>query len=138
MHKKSRLIASYLVFITSFTLIGTVVAEDAKVYIVSPANGAIVTSPVTVIFGLNGMGVAPAGVEKENTGHHHLIINADTPPLNQAIANDQHHRHFGGGQTQVSLELAPGTHTLQLVMGDKSHIPHNPPLVSEKISIQIK
>lgn len=111
---------------------------SANTYIVSPAHGETVSSPVTVIFGLQGMGVAPAGTAKNNTGHHHLIINSPTPSLSKAIPKDKNHKHFGGGQTQVTLDLAPGTHTLQLVLGDKSHIPHNPPVVSEKITINVK
>jgi hypothetical protein len=95
-----------------------------------------------VRFGLSGMGVAPAGVEdKANTGHHHLIIDAPAPSgeaLNEPIPADDHHKHFGGGQTETSVELAPGSHTLQLVLGDWSHIPHNPPVMSEKITITVK
>lgn len=112
--------------------------EGAEVYIIEPADGATVSSPVTVKFGLKGMGVAPAGVDKAATGHHHLIIDADLPPLDQPVPSDAHYRHFGGGQTEVSLDLAPGTHTLQLLMGDMGHVPHDPPVVSEKITITVK
>ena len=113
----------------------------AAVYFVSPQNGDTVSSPVTVVFGLKGMGVAPAGTEKENTGHHHLLIDAPTPAgeaLNEPLPADDNHVHFGGGQTETTIELAPGTHTLQLVVGDWSHIPHNPPVMSEKITITVK
>lgn len=120
--------------------------EGAQVYFISPQDGDVVSNPVTVVFGLIGMGVAPAGTEKENTGHHHLFI--DTPPLGEgedgaaelteAIPSDDHHKHFGGGQTQATLELAPGQHTLQLVLGDRNHIPHNPPVTSEVITITVK
>ena len=92
----------------------------AEVYIVSPADGATVSSPVTVIFGLKGMGVAPAGTERENTGHHHLIIDAPLPPMGEPIPSDDSHKHFGGGQTETTVELAPGTHTLQLLLADLS------------------
>ncbi len=112
--------------------------QGARVYIVSPQNGATVSSPVKVIFGLEGMGVAPAGVKKANTGHHHLIIDADLPPATEPVPSDDNHRHFGGGQTEVTVELAPGTHTLQLIMGDHNHVPHVPPVVSEKITITVK
>ena len=112
--------------------------EDARVYVVSPQNGATVSSPVKVIFGLEGMGVAPAGIEKEKTGHHHLIIDADLPSLNEPVPSDENYRHFGGGQTEATVELVPGPHTLQLIMGDHNHIPHDPPVVSEKISITVK
>jgi len=111
--------------------------EGAKAYIVSPEDGANVTSPVTVVFGLEGVGVAPAGVEKEKTGHHHLIIDAPLPAMDQPIPADDNYRHFGGGQTQVSVELAPGEHTLQLLLGDQNHVPHDPPVTSDKITITV-
>lgn len=112
--------------------------EGARVYIISPQNGATVSSPVQVIFGLEGMGVAPAGVEKEKTGHHHLIIDADLPAPNEPVPSDDNYRHFGGGQTQTTVELAPGSHTLQLILGDHNHVPHDPPVVSEKINITVQ
>ena len=116
----------------------TMAPEGAKATIASPADGATVSSPVTVVFGLEGMGVAPAGVEKENTGHHHLIINAELPPMDEGIPADDNHVHFGGGQTQTTIELAPGTHTLQLLLGDLNHVPHDPPVTSDKITITVK
>jgi hypothetical protein len=110
--------------------------ETASAYIVSPANGSTVSNPVTVVFGLRSpYGVAPAGVVIENTGHHHLLIDTDQPDLNLPIPKDEHHRHFGGGQTEVSLELTPGDHTLQLLLGDFAHIAHKPPVLSERITI---
>ena len=113
---------------------------DAKVYIISPADGASVGREVTVRFGLTGMGVAPAGVEKEhNTGHHHLLIDVATlPAAGQPIPNDAQHKHFGGGQTETVLHLAPGTHTLQLELGDANHVPFDPPVVSKKITIHVQ
>ncbi len=110
---------------------------QASAYIISPADGATVTSPVVVVFGLKGMGVAPAGTDKANTGHHHLLIDADLPAMDQPLPASAKLIHFGGGQTETTLELEPGTHTLQLVLGDKNHIPHNPPVVSEKITITV-
>ena len=120
--------------------------DGAKVYFANLADGDTVSSPVTVVFGLSGMGVAPSGVVKENTGHHHLLI--DRPPLGQGeggadelaygLPADDHHRHFGGGQTEVTLDLAPGTHTLQLVLGDHAHVPHASPVVSEVITITVE
>ena len=95
-------------------------------------------TPVTVMFGLKGMGVAPAGIEKAKTGHHHLIIDAGLPELDAPIPADENYRHFGGGQTETTVELSPGPHTLQLLLGDQNHIPHNPPVVSEKINITVK
>ena len=112
--------------------------EGARLYFITPADGETATSPVTVRFGLAGMGVAPAGVPTPKTGHHHLIIDAELPPLDQPIPSDEHHRHFGGGQTEVQLELAPGTHTLQLLLGDANHVPYDPPVASEKITITVK
>ena len=112
--------------------------EGARAYIISPEDGATASSPVTVIFGLEGMGVAPAGTEKEKTGHHHLIIDADLPSLNEPVPSDENYRHFGGGQTQVNVELTSGSHTLQLIMGDHNHIPHDPPVASDRISIIVK
>lgn len=118
---------------------GTAAPDGATVYILSPKNGATVTSPVTVRFGLSGMGVAPAGVERAKTGHHHLLIDVDQlPDLTKPIPGDEHHRHFGGGQTEVVLELAPGQHTLQLLLGDHTHVPHNPPVLSEPVTITVK
>lgn len=110
----------------------------AKAYIISPADGETVSSPVTVKFGLQGMGVAPAGIEKAKTGHHHLIIDAPLPPTDEGIPADENHKHFGGGQTEVTLELKPGEHTLQMLLGDHNHIPHNPPVASTVVRITVK
>lgn len=116
----------------------TAAPEDAEVYIVSPEDGAQVSSPVTVLFGLRGMGVAPAGVQSANTGHHHLLIDVDElPPDNLPLPATEQIVHFGAGQTETQLELEPGQHTLQLVLGDALHIPHNPPVRSEKITITV-
>ncbi len=111
---------------------------DAGVYILRPANGEIVSSPLRVIFGLQNMGVAPAGVQRENTGHHHLLIDTDLPALDQPIPADANHIHFGGGQTETVIELAPGEHSLQLLLGDALHIPHQPPVMSKKIQIIVR
>ena len=116
----------------------TAAPEGAQVYILSPQDGETVSSPVTVVFGLQGMGVAPAGVEKDKTGHHHLIIDAELPPLDEPVPSDDNYRHFGGGQTEVTVELAPGPHTLQLLLGDHNHIPHDPPVQSEKITVTVE
>lgn len=114
--------------------------EDAAVYIVSPVDGATVSNPVTVIFGLEGMGIAPAGIEASDTGHHHLLINVDpaTVPLTDGIPADDMHIHFGGGQTQATLDLPAGTHTLALILGDHFHVPHDPPIYSEMITITVE
>jgi hypothetical protein len=112
-----------------------------ELYFVAPADGAIASNPVTVRFGLKGMGVAPAGIKFEGAGHHHLFIDTDVPadlsqPLPPAVENKI--MHFGKGQTEVTLTLAPGKHTLQLCLGDYLHVPHNPPVVSKKITITVK
>lgn len=112
--------------------------EGAKVYFLEPANGAAISGPVTVKFGLSGMGVAPAGVEQKNTGHHHVLVNQKLEDPKGPIPADDKHRHFGGGQTETTLTLPPGTHTLQLVLGDHNHIPHNPIVASEIITITVK
>lgn len=114
--------------------------KDAKVYFINVKDGAKVANPVTIQFGLSGMGVAPAGTEKEKTGHHHLIINEkiEGDELNEPIPSDENHKHFGGGQTEITVNLPKGTHTLQLVLGDWSHIPHNPPVMSERISVTVE
>ena len=133
--------------LSSATFAGeTAAPAGASVYFANLEDGATVKSPVKVIFGLSGMGIAPAGTEKANTGHHHILI--DRPPLgegpvgvdelNANLPADDNHKHFGGGQTEVLLELSPGKHTLQLVLGDKDHIPHNPPVTSSVISITVQ
>lgn len=111
--------------------------KGARVYFISPRDGAHISGPVTVRFGLQGMGVAPAGTDKPGTGHHHLIIDSPLPPLDEAIPKDGLHRHFGGGQTETILNLPAGTHSLQLLLGDMNHIPHQPPLYSKKITVTV-
>ena len=111
----------------------------AEVYFESPADGATARGPVTVRFGLKGMGVAPAGIRFDNTGHHHLLIDTDLPAdLGQPLPANEHVVHFGKGQTETTITLPPGRHTLQLVLGDALHIPHDPPVVSKKIVITVK
>ena len=112
--------------------------DSARAYIVSPADGATVTNPFKVIFGLTDMGVAPAGVDRLDTGHHHLLIDVDLPYLDEPIPADDNHIHFGAGQTEVLLELPAGEHTLQLLMGDLYHIPHDPPVMSETITVTVE
>lgn len=128
-----------VVSLAASTAAASEAAQGAKVYFITPTNGSKVKSPVTVTFGLTGMGVAPAGTDKPNTGHHHLLIDvAELPDLKMPLPKDNKHRHFGGGQTEVALELSPGPHTLQLILGDMNHIPHQPPLMSEKIIIVVE
>lgn len=109
-----------------------------RLYFVNLANGAVVSSPVKVVFGLAGMGVAPAGIEKAGTGHHHLLVDVGEWDANTPLPANENFRHFGAGQTEVSLDLKPGPHTLQLVLGDQNHIPHHPVVASERITITVK
>jgi len=110
----------------------------ARVYFITPTDGEVVGDPVTVRFGLSGMGVAPAGVEKTKTGHHHLLVDTGLPNPSLPVPSDANHRHFGGGQTEVTIDLAPGRHTLQLLLADHLHIPHDPPIVSKQITVTVK
>ncbi|MOA16359.1 hypothetical protein D3C78_1365710 [compost metagenome] len=108
-------------------------------YFIEPANGATVSGPVNVRFGLKGMGVAPAGVDVADTGHHHLLVDVtELPGLDAPLPATEHVRHFGKGQTETQITLPPGQHSLQLLLGDKNHIPHQPPVLSEKITITVK
>jgi hypothetical protein len=114
-------------------------SNESYVYIIEPKDGSEVISPVRVVFGLSGMGIAPAGVDKPGTGHHHLLIDLkELPDLTKSIPSDKNHLHFGGGQTETILNLTPGSHDLQLVMGNWFHVPHSSPLISKKITIKAK
>ena len=114
------------------------IASEESVYFINIKDGDIVESPVFIQFGLSGKGVAPAGIAKENTGHHHLLINVDDLDLSKSIPSSKNHLHFGGGQTETTINLPSGEHELQLVLGDMYHIPHSKPLISEKITIIVK
>jgi len=113
---------------------------NAYCYIGWPSDGAVLPAgkPFRVWFGLRNMGVAPKGVAFEHTGHHHLLIDTDLPPAGQVIPSDRNHLHYGAGETETMLELPPGKHTLQLLMGDDKHIPHTPPVASKRITITIR
>ncbi|REE22865.1 MULTISPECIES: DUF4399 domain-containing protein [unclassified Paraburkholderia] len=120
------------------TLAGTTPAPaGAYAYIGYPNDGQVVPAnkPFKVWFGLRYMGVAPKGVKFPNTGHHHLLIDTDLPPMDQEIPSDRNHLHFGAGETETMIQLPPGKHTLQLLMGDDMHVPHNPPVYSKKITV---
>jgi len=112
--------------------------KDAYAYIGWPNNGEVVTQRFKVWLGLRNFGVAPAGVNRANTGHHHLLIDTDLPPLDEQIPNDKNHIHLGAGQTETFVELPPGRHTIQLLMGDYDHIPHDPPVMSKKITVIVR
>jgi hypothetical protein len=114
---------------------------DARVFFVEPKNGAEISGPVKVVMGMKGIEIAPAGTEKPNTGHHHILIDTDVPTGEKALyplPADDNIKHYGKGQTEATLTLAPGKHTLQLVAGDGNHIPYDPPLASEKITVTVK
>lgn len=112
--------------------------EGAAVYFIAPADGAVVSSPVTVKFGLRGMGIAPAGLDHPHTGHHHLLIDAPEVDMGLPLPKTEQIRHFGGGQTEAAVELAPGVHTLQLLLGDYLHIPHDPPVLSATVTVTVE
>src|SRR6187200_494644 len=111
--------------------------QVATVHFVGLNDGAKLPPRVTIRFGLRDMGVAPAGLERDNSGHHHLLIDTELPPLDKPIPNDFNHLHFGAGQTEAEVTLKPGPHTLQLLLGDKDHIPHNPPVMSARIRVVV-
>ena len=112
---------------------------DANVYIISPADGEVVSSTFTVKFGLSGMGIAPAGIDMENTGHHHILIDLDEmPDMSMPLPTTDNVEHFGTGQTETTLTLTPGEHTLQLLLGNHLHVPHQSPVMSEKITVTVK
>ena len=113
--------------------------QGARAYIISPVDGETVSTPVKIQFGLQGMGVAPAGTDREHTGHHHILINLDSlPDMTKPLPANDNVKHFGGGQTETTLTLEPGTHTLQLLLGNHLHIPHDIPVMSEKITITVE
>jgi hypothetical protein len=147
-HRRTVRLSLLAVLAAALVLLGSPVAangpartpapDGASLYIVSPHPGEVVSSPLTVRFGLSGMGVAPAGVQNPKTGHHHLIIDSELPDLGKPVPADPKHLHFGGGQTQTVIELSPGNHTLQLILGDHLHIPFDPAIVSERITIEVE
>lgn len=112
--------------------------DGVVLYIIAPKDGDTVASPVTVRFGLKGMGIAPAGIALADTGHHHLLIDTPPPPYNAPIPADERHVHFGKGQTEAVVKLAPGRHRLQLLLGDHLHLPHEPPVLSAPITITVE
>jgi hypothetical protein len=128
-----------LVCVGAFAAERTPSPAGAEVYIVSPKDGAKIKGPVTVVFGLKGMGIAPAGIKFDGSGHHHLLIDSDAPAdLAQPLPATEKSVHFGKGQTETTLTLPPGKHTLQLVLGDALHIAHNPAVISKKITILVQ
>lgn len=116
----------------------TASADGASVFFITPAEGAVCTNPISIEFGIAGMAVVKAGNDQPDSGHHHLLIDTDLPDLGLPIPADEHHVHFGDGSTTTEITLPPGEHTLQMLLGDHLHIPHNPPLVSEAIKITVE
>ena len=112
-------------------------AAKARIYFVDLKDGTTIPSKVKIRFGIENMEIAPAGIIKPNTGHHHLLIDTGLPPADQPIPSDFNHIHFGNGQTEAEITLPAGEHTLQLLLGDHAHIPHNPPVVSEQIRVRV-
>jgi hypothetical protein len=140
---KKVFVATFLgacLFVESALAGGSPAPNDAYLYIGWPTDGQVVSAgkPFKVWFGLRGMGVAPKGVKYPNAGHHHLLIDTDLPPMDQQIPSDRNHLHFGAGETETMLELPRGKHTLQLLMGDENHMPHNPPVYSRRITVYAK
>tara|TARA_Y100000768_G_C23959113_1_gene674365 strand:+ start:850 stop:1266 length:417 start_codon:yes stop_codon:yes gene_type:complete len=136
----------YIIILTISFLTSPVTADDqhysdsnVKLFFITPKDGEILTSPFIAKFGITGMSIAPAGIDKPMSGHHHLLIDLDKlPDMNNPIPADKNHLHFGQGQTQASINLPSGKHTLQLLLGNYLHIPHRPPLLSERIEITVK
>jgi hypothetical protein len=117
---------------------GTPSPQGAKVFFIEPADGATVKSPVTVKFGIEGMEVVPAGTDKPNSGHHHLLIDTKLADYSAPIPSDDAHVHFGKAQTEASITLTPGKHTLQMILADQNHIPHDPPVESAVITVTVE
>ena len=113
------------------------ISANSKVYFINLEDGDRVESPFLIQFGLSGMGIAPAGTDRSNTGHHHLLINVNDIDLSKPIPSSSNHIHFGGGQTESLVDLVPGDYSMQLVLGDMTHTPHNPPIISQRINITV-
>ena len=126
-----------LLILTFSFIFSLLVSGEQKVYFINLNEGDKLQSPFLVQFGLSGIGVAPAGTDRANTGHHHLLINVNSVDLYMPIPSSKNHLHFGGGQTETTLDLLPGEYTLQLLLGDMNHIPHTPPIISKKISVTV-
>ena len=113
------------------------ISANPKVYFINLEDGDRLESPFLIQFGLSGMGIAPAGTDRANTGHHHLLINVNDVDLSKPIPSSSSHIHFGGGQTESLIDLMPGDYSMQLVLGDMTHTPHNPPIISQRINITV-
>ena len=126
------------IFLIISTIFATFsISANPKVYFINLEDGDRVESPFLIQFGLSGMGIAPAGTDRSNTGHHHLLINVNEIDLSKPIPSSSSHIHFGGGQTESLIDLMPGDYSMQLVLGDMTHTPHNPPIISQRINITV-
>ena len=141
--KKHTIVLSMVLLLSPFNIFAEdLISEspsNAEVYFIQPIDGQTVQKNIKIVFGLKNMGVAPAGTDRKNTGHHHLLIDADTlPDLTKPLPATDKIKHFGGGQTETEITLSPGKHTLQLILGNYSHVPHNKPVMSKKITITVE
>ena len=130
-----KLMKIFLIISTIFATFS--ISANPKVYFINLEDGDRVESPFLIQFGLSGMGIAPAGTDRANTGHHHLLINVNEIDLSKPIPSSSSHIHFGGGQTESLIDLMPGDYSMQLVLGDMTHTPHNPPIISQRINITV-
>jgi len=130
-----KLMKIFLIISTIFATFS--ISANPKVYFINLEDGDRVESPFLIQFGLSGMGIAPAGTDRANTGHHHLLINVNEIDLSKPIPSSSNHIHFGGGQTESLVDLMPGDYSMQLVLGDMTHTPHNPPIISQRINITV-
>ncbi len=112
--------------------------DGARVFFITPNDGATVSNPIRIDFGIEGMSVVKAGDMQAHSGHHHLLIDTGLPALDLPIPADANHIHFGDGSTSTEIDLEPGEHTLQLLLGDYLHIPHEPPVASDVIRITVE
>ncbi len=129
----------FLILLSACSYDGHQTIAEQKVFFISPSDGDVVTSPVAIKFGVTGMEIVPAGIDKPESGHHHLLVNVDElPNMKMPIPADKNHLHFGKGQTEATIDLPKGKHALQLLLGNYLHVPHSPPLISKKIEIIVK
>jgi hypothetical protein len=141
MHSKATILAAMTIAVmgSAPAFAATPAPNNAEAYIIWPPNGAVINGgKFWVRMGLRNMGVCPKGVSVANCGHHHLLVDTDLIPAGEQIPSDRNHLHFGAGETEARIELPPGKHTLQMLMGDQDHRPHDPPVHSKKISITVR
>lgn len=138
--QRSLLILAAIAVVVAIVIFSEQTQRDpsSEVFFIAPKDGAIVKNPFKLVFGTKSVTIVPAGTEHAQGGHHHLLIDTGLPPLGEPIPKDDHHRHFGGGQTEAEISLAPGKHSLQMLLGDHNHISHDPPVVSKVITITVE